>query len=150
MVDLAVPRDIEAQVSELGDVYLYTVDDLEQVVTENLASRREAADDAEKIVDTHASKFMTWIDSLGAVPTIRSLRERVNQQAEDELIRARRRLQSGEPADEVLSQFARALTRKFTHVPSRKLAHVNDEELLEAARILFDLDGFDLDDVDRN
>ena len=140
MVDLAVPRDIEAQVSDLDDVYLYTVDDLQQVISENLATRREAADAAEKIVESHANKFMTWVDSLGAVPTIRSLRERVDRQAGDELARARRRLDAGEPAEEVLAQFARALTRKFTHVPSHKLTHINDEDLLEAARILFDLD----------
>ena len=140
MVDLAVPRDIESQVSELDDVYLYTVDDLEQVVSENLASRKEAATAAEKIVEAHASKFMTWIDSLGAVPTIRSLRERVDQQAEDELAKAKRRLAAGEPPEEVLAQFARTLTRKFTHGPSHKLTHLNDEKLVEAARILFDLD----------
>lgn len=140
MVDLAVPRDIEPQVSDLDDVYLYTVDDLEDVVSENIASRREAANAAEKIVESHASKFMTWIDSLGAVPTIRSLRENIDRQADDELEKARRRLKAGESADEVLSQFARTLTRKFTHVPSHKLTHINDEDLLEAARILFDLD----------
>jgi glutamyl-tRNA reductase len=142
MVDIAVPRDIEAEVDELNDVYLYTIDDLREVVQENMESRQEAAREAEKIIDTQVVDFMHWVKSLDAVPTIRALRESAEALREAELERARRRLARGEDPTKVIEQLARALTNKFTHAPTdvlRRADHDGNNTLLEAARRLFDL-----------
>ena len=140
MVDIAVPRDIEAEVAELNDVYLYTVDDLQGVVQENRQSRAAAAHEAEKIIDVQVLNFMHWIHGLDAVPTIRALREQADSLRERELKRARQKLARGEDPAKVLEQLARALTNKFTHAPTDALRHADlDGELLEAARRLFNL-----------
>jgi len=142
MLDIAVPRDIEAEVAELDDIYLYTVDDLRSVVQENIASRAVAAEEAEKIIETKVVDFMQWVKSLDAVPTIRALRESAEAIREAELRRARRRLAQGADPQEVLEQLARALTNKFTHAPSAALRDADYEgnaELLKAARELFRL-----------
>jgi glutamyl-tRNA reductase len=142
MVDIAVPRDIEAEVGELNDVYLYTIDDLKEVVQENMESRQMAAREAEKIIDTQVADFMRWVKSLDAVPTIRALRESADALREAEVERARRRLALGEDPAKVIEQLARALTNKFTHAPTdvlRKADHDGNGALLEAARRLFGL-----------
>ncbi len=142
LVDIAVPRDIEAEVSELNDVYLYSIDDLREVVQGNIESRQEAAREAEKIIDTQVVDFMHWVKSLNAVPTIRALRESADALREAELERARRRLARGDDPTKVIEQLARALTNKFTHAPTdvlRKADHEGNSALLEAARRLFDL-----------
>ena len=142
MVDIAVPRDIEAEVDELDDVYLYTVDDLKDVVQGNLQSRVLAAHEAEKIIETQVSDFMRWVKSLDAVPTILALRESADAVRETELKRARAKLARGEDPQKVIEELARALTNKFTHAPTDALKqtdHDGNAMLLKAARKLFDL-----------
>jgi len=142
MVDLAVPRDIEPEVGDLDDVYLYTIDDLHDVTQENMQSRVEAAREAEKIIDIQVVDFMHWVRALDAVPAIRQLRDQTNALVEAELERARRRLASGEDPQEVMARLARALANKFTHAPSdtlKKAGHDGDAQLLAAARRLFNL-----------
>lgn len=142
MLDLAVPRDIEAEVAELADVYLYTIDDLKDVVQENMQSREVAAREAEKIIDTKVVDFMAWVRSLDAVPTIRLLRESAAAAREAELKRARARLARGEDPHKVIESLARALTNKFTHAPTdalKRADHDGNESLLAAARRLFNL-----------
>ncbi|MHB8454894.1 MAG: glutamyl-tRNA reductase [Acidiferrobacterales bacterium] len=142
MVDIAVPRDIEPEVRELADVYLYTVDDLQQVVQENLQSRQEAAKEAEKIIDMQVVNFMHWVKSLDSVPTIRALRESAESLRETELRRAQQRLAQGEDPARILAHLARALTNKFTHTPTSALKqadHEGNADLLRAARRLFNL-----------
>ena len=142
MVDIAVPRDIEPEVGELDDVYLYTVDDLQQVVEQNMQSRQEAALEAEKIIDIQVVNFMHWVKSLDSVPTIRALRENASALRDRELKLAQARLARGEDPDKVLTQLARALTNKFTHAPSSALQqadHDGNADLLNAARKLFNL-----------
>jgi len=140
VVDLAIPRDVEPQVSELNNIYLYTVDDLEQVVTENVESRKQAAVEAEKIVENQTLQFMHWFNNLQSIPTIRQLRDRTSMIANSELNNARKRLAAGENAELVLQQFAHALSQKFMHSPTESLRQSHDEELLRATRELFDLD----------
>jgi glutamyl-tRNA reductase len=126
MVDIAVPRDVEAEVADLNDVYLYTIDDIEGVVQENLQSRLQAARDAEKIIDTQVAEFMQWIKSLAAIPSIRALREGAD----------------GEDPQTVIEQLARSLTNKFTHAPTTALKRSRADEnviLPEAVRKLLDL-----------
>lgn len=143
LIDLAVPRDIEAEVAEMDDVYLYAIDDLKDIVQENVQSREAAAHEAEKIIDTRVVDFMRWLRALDAVPTIRALRESADAIREAELRRARQKLARGEDPAVVLEQLARALTNKFTHAPSdtlRRADHDGNDELAAAARRLFNLD----------
>ncbi len=143
LVDIAVPRDIEPQVSELRDVFLYTVDDLEGIIDRNLSARHEAALEAEKIIDLEVVRFMRWLRSLESVPTIRELRSNVQTISEQELEQAKRRLAKGDDPEQILEHLARSLTNKFTHAPSNALkdaAHLGGSGLLHAARKLFDLE----------
>lgn len=142
MVDIAVPRDIESEVGSLSDVYLYTVDDLDQVIQENLKSRQDAAHQAEEIIDTQVTHFMGWLRSLDAVDTIRGYREHGEALRNEELQRAQRLLASGKDPQEVLTQLARGLTNKLLHSPCTNLRQAGfegREDLLQAARELFSL-----------
>jgi len=142
MVDLAVPRDIEAEVGTLDDIYLYTVDDLQNVVEHNMQTRIEAAKEAEKIIDIQVVDFMRWVRSLDSVPTIRQLRESATAVVQAELQRAQKRLARGDDPDKVMAMLARAIANKFTHAPSdalKQASHDGDVYLLEAARKLFKL-----------
>ena len=141
MVDLAIPRDIEPEVADLDDIFLYTVDDLRGVIEENLQARKEAARDAEQIIDVQTLEFMGWLNSLNAVPTIKALRASVDRIAEAEVQRAQKKLQSGEDAGEVIRQLANSLSKKFTHAPTEQLTRNNHDGVLnDAAHRLFKLD----------
>jgi glutamyl-tRNA reductase len=115
MVDLAVPRDIEPEVAQLSDVYLYTVDDLSALVQTAGEKRQAAVQQAEAIIDAGVQSFAHWLDQRAAVPLIQAL----NRQADDwgtvELARARKALARGEPAERVLEALARGLTHKMLH-----------------------------------
>lgn len=142
MVDIAVPRDIEPEVGELNDVYLYTVDDLQEVIEENLRSRREAAKQAEEIIDVQTSQFMNWVRSLGAIATIRAYRESAESLRTEVLNMAQQRLENGKDPTEVLQWLAHTLTNKLIHAPSTRLREAGmegQEQLLEAARELFQI-----------
>jgi glutamyl-tRNA reductase len=128
MVDLAVPRDIEAEVAELDDVFLYTVDDLAQVVTDGMANRQEAAVDAEIIVTARVENFMQWMKKRDAVPTIKALRDQAEMTRQAELEKALRLIQKGESAEKVLEALSNALTNKFLHAPSHALNQAHGEE----------------------
>jgi glutamyl-tRNA reductase len=144
MVDIAVPRDIEPEAAELNDVYLYTVDDLQDVVEDGMRSRREAAEQAEEIIEFHTGEFLAWLRSLDAVNLIQDYRRRAELQRDEVLQSALRRLESGKPAKEVLGFLAHTLTNKLLHGPSARLRRAGrdgESELLEAADELFELDG---------
>ncbi len=137
MVDIAVPRDIEPEVGELDDVYLYTVDDLQEVILENQHSREQAAVQAEEIIDNQVSHFIGWLRSQDAVSTIRAYRESANEIREDVLEKTRRMLARGENPEAAIKYLAHTLTNKLTHRPCsqlRQAAYKGDEELIEAAR----------------
>ena len=119
MVDLAVPRDIEPEVKALGDVYLYTVDDLAQVVQTGQANRQAAVAQAEAIIDAGVQSFMHWIDQRdpagGVVPLIQQLNAQADEWRALELARARKRLAKGDDVDAVLEALSRGLTQKMLH-----------------------------------
>jgi len=143
MVDIAVPRDIEEEVGELDDVYLYTVDDLQEIISEGLRSRQEAALQAEEIIDTQVTHFMGWLRSLDAVSTIRNYRSKIDIIREAELDKAKRMLAQGNDPEKVLTQLARGLTNKIVHTPSAQMKQAGFDgrsDLLDAARELLDLD----------
>lgn len=142
MVDLAVPRDIEAEVEQLDDVFLYTIDDLKHTIAEHLEERREAAQQAESIITQKAHKFMQWLQSLQAMDTIRAYRDKYDHIREAELARAIAQLKHGVSPEEALSQLAHRLSHKFMHAPSvtlRHASHHGEHHMLDIARHLFEL-----------
>jgi glutamyl-tRNA reductase len=121
MVDLAVPRDIEQEVAELDDVFLYTIDDLGTIVSENLDARRSAVEQAEAIIDTQVGQFMHWIKVRETVPLIRQLREHAEETRRQELDRALKALARGEDPAVVLESLSQGLTNKLLHAPTQAL-----------------------------
>ena len=115
MVDLAVPRDIEPEVKALEDIYLYTVDDLAQVVQQGQANRQAAVAQAEVIIDAGVQSFMHWLGQRGTVPLIQQLNAHTDEWRAAELARARKLLAKGESVDAVLEALSRGLTQKMLH-----------------------------------
>ncbi|WP_261842131.1 glutamyl-tRNA reductase [Aliamphritea ceti] len=143
MVDIAVPRDIEPQVAELDDVYLYTVDDLREVIEENVRSRESAAREAEAIVAVGATEFMRQLRSLEAVGTVMAVRNQADQLRQQELEKAIKQLSNGKDPEAVLTNLARGLTNKLIHHPTVQLRQASAEgrtEMLEIAQQLFQLE----------
>jgi glutamyl-tRNA reductase len=142
MVDLAVPRDIEPEVEKLRDVYLYTVDDLQIAVDENIRSRQEAAKQAEEIIDTEVAHFLGWLRAQGATNTIRDFRYQAELLRDEALDKALQTLRAGRPPEEALELLANLLTNKLIHIPSTQLRQAGVYErhdLIAAARELFQL-----------
>lgn len=142
IVDIAVPRDVEAAVGNLDDVYLYAVDDLHDVIEENLQSRHEAARQAEEIIEIQVAHFMGWVKSLDAVDTIRAVRSGAEMVRTEVMNKARQMLAAGRPAEDVLQYVAHTLTNKLLHRPSVNLkmaGYQGRRELIKAARELFEL-----------
>jgi glutamyl-tRNA reductase len=140
MVDLAVPRDIEPEVNSLDDVYLYTVDDLQEVITENLQNRQQAAEQAHEIIDEKVEHFLDWQRSLVAVDVISELRSTTMAFSDEVLKKALKQLAAGQNPEEVLTYMAHTLTNKFLHQPSTELRKAGEQErhdLIQAARRLF-------------
>ena len=119
MVDIAVPRDIEPEVSELDDIYLYTVDDLQSVIEENLQSRREAAAQAEEMVITEVNTFTEWLRAQQHMQLIRYYRQQNDLIRQEVLSKAKHMLDNQQPADAVLEYLAHTLTNKLTHAPTQ-------------------------------
>ena len=140
MVDIAVPRDIEAEVGKLSDVYLYTVDDLTGIVEENRKSRAQAAREAEEIAQLKADQFMQqWRLLADATPLIRDYRLHAEQLRDETLNHALRELQAGHEAEEVVKKLAHQLTNKLTHTPClaiREAGNTGGDTLIQTARSL--------------
>jgi glutamyl-tRNA reductase len=139
MVDLAVPRDIEAEVAALDDVFLYTVDDLAQVVSDGMVNRQTAAVDAEIIVAARVESFMHWLKKRDAVPTIKALRDQAETTRKVELDKAIKMIQKGENAEKVLEALSNALTNKFLHAPSHALNQAHGDEHTKLENVLIQL-----------
>lgn len=146
MVDIAVPRDIEPEVGKLDDVFLFTVDDLKDVIEENLAARREAAEEAEQLILNSVQEFLRNLRIRDAGRMIRVFRQRAQQLAEDELALALSQLEQGQDAREVMQKMCRSLTNKWLHDPTLKIREAsadNRSDLLAAASQLLNLDASD-------
>ncbi|MFY0666849.1 MAG: glutamyl-tRNA reductase [Alteromonas stellipolaris] len=115
LVDLAVPRDIEAQVNELGDAYLYTVDDLQHIVQKNLQNREQAALEAEKLIEKQAGDYMIWKQSQQSIDLVRQYRQKGMEQRDDAVEKALAQLTEGKDAETVLSEMAYKLTNTLLH-----------------------------------
>ncbi|MEH6442581.1 MAG: glutamyl-tRNA reductase [Oceanospirillaceae bacterium] len=143
MIDIAVPRDIEVEVNELDDVYLYTVDDLQQVIQENQQNRQVAALEAEKIIIEGVDKFVLNQRSRNVVSTLTTLRNQTEMLRDQELENALKNLAKGVDAEQVVAEMARRLTNKFLHNPSiqlRKASAQGRTDITELVEDIFQLD----------
>jgi glutamyl-tRNA reductase len=136
MVDLAVPRDIESEVSRMRDVFLYTVDDLGAAVQIGIEHRQSAVAQAEAIIETRVQAFMQWLDGRSVVPLIRDLHETSEQLRRAEVERARKLLAKGEDIDAVLEALSKGLTAKFLHGPQQALHSADSDERARLAQLL--------------
>ena len=136
MVDLAVPRDIETEVAQLDDVFLYTVDDLAQVVTDGIGNRQEAAMTAETIVTARVETFMHWLQKRDSVPTIKALRDQAETMRTAELEKALKMIQKGENAEKVLEMLSLAITKKLLHAPSHALNQTHGDEHIRLEQLI--------------
>ncbi|MGH8597599.1 MAG: glutamyl-tRNA reductase, partial [Gammaproteobacteria bacterium] len=139
VVDLAVPRNVEPSASTLDDIYLYSIDDLNLVISENFELRRAAAAQAEELVDRYAAGFMDWMQSLDGEEIIKAYRGHADTIANEILARARRRLTNGEDPTVVFTALAYSLTNKLIHRPLSKIREAAGEgrlDLLDNAREL--------------
>jgi glutamyl-tRNA reductase len=136
MVDLAVPRDIEPEVKQLQDIYLYTVDDLGEIVKLGRESRAGAVHDAEAIITLGVSDFMHWVSTRELVPTIRALREEAERSRQREVEQAIRRLSLGDDPRLVIDRLSRSLTNKLLHAPSHALNNLGEGSRDELAQLL--------------
>ncbi len=142
-VDIAVPRDLEAGVGDLGDIYLYSIDDLDKVIQEGQGSREAAAVEAGRLLDEEIRRYANIERSKEVVPVIAAIREQSQHVCDDVNAQARRRLARGESADDAIAFATASLMKKLLHKPSvtlRKAGEVSDHELIDAARKLFGLD----------
>jgi glutamyl-tRNA reductase len=131
VVDLAVPRDVEPEAAELDDVFLYSIDDLSNIVRGNLQIRKEAVAQAEEMIAAQADSFLRWLEGRTVVPTITALHGHHDQLRAAELERVRRLLASGTSPEQALELLARGLTNKFLHAPTQALNQAGDAERAE-------------------
>ncbi|HEY5899647.1 MAG TPA: glutamyl-tRNA reductase [Burkholderiales bacterium] len=136
MVDLAVPRDIEPEAAELDDVFLYSVDDLAQIVSANIDARRSAVAQAEVIIETQVGQFMHWMETRESVPLIRALRGRADEARREELERALRLLAKGEDPAKALEALSQGIVNKLMHAPTQALNEAAGEERRALAETL--------------
>ena len=151
LVDIAVPRDIEASVAELDDVFLYTIDDLRRVIDENLRSRQAAAREAEAMIDLQVEHYLAWRHALHEQNPLMHLRRDAETQRDQVLARAKQLLANGRDPQQALEFLANTLTSKLLHTPSASLRDAalrGDTELLRAATRLFEIKNEDASEAD--
>jgi glutamyl-tRNA reductase len=132
MVDLAVPRDIEPEVKDLRDVYLYTVDDLTEVINSGQVHRQAAVVDAEVIIDDGVQKFMTWLAQRKDVPLIQDLNIQADSWRQAEVMRARKLLDKGQSIESVLESLSVGMMKKMLNGPLRELNHAEEPQRMKA------------------
>lgn len=150
MLDIAVPRDIETEVGDLPDVYLYTVDDLQAVIDQNRKSREEAARHALAIIERGVESFRREQRALDAVDTIRAYRNKAEQLRDQELKKALNQLRAGADPDRVVHQLARNLTNKLLHAPTSALREASAKGEYDTLRLAHDLFAITQDDIERS
>lgn len=136
LVDLAVPRDIEAQVAELEDAYLYTVDDLQNIVSQNMQSRQQAAAQAETMIAAGVADFSQWLQLQGNIDWVRDYRERCEAVRHELVQRALKQLASGQDAEKVLQEMATKLSNRLMHAPTKTIRHLLQDDRVEAKTLI--------------
>jgi len=143
MVDIAVPRDIHPDVGKLGNIYLYTIDDLQKVVDENLSKRTEAAEAASSDVEESVDEFMRWLNSARAAVYLKNLHKHARENSDELVGKALRKIRAGQDPEQVIQKLAHTLTKRILHLPStrlRRAAEEQDDDLLRVANRLFEPD----------
>jgi len=141
LVDIAVPRDIHPDVGKLGNVYLYTIDDLQKVVDKNLSKRNEAAKAASGDIDESVDEFLRWLNSARAAVYLKNLHKHARMNSDELVTRALRKIRAGQDPEQVVTQLAHTLTKRILHLPSTRLrqaAEEQDDDLLRVANRLFE------------
>lgn len=136
LVDLAVPRDIEAQVAELEDAYLYTVDDLQNIVAQNMQSRQHAAAQAEQMIAEGVADFSQWLALQGNIDWVRDYRERCEAVKQELLQRALNQLASGQSADKVMTELATKLSNRLMHAPTRTIRQLLQDDTTQPQTLI--------------
>ncbi len=142
LVDLAVPRDIEQQVAELEDAYLYTVDDLQSIVVQNLNNRQQAAEQANVMIASGAADFQQWLQLQDKADWLRDYRQRCEQVKAELLVRAQNQLAAGQDPEKVMAELATKLSNRLMHSPTRairQLLQSDQPEASELVKVLVDL-----------
>ncbi|MFT4887282.1 MAG: glutamyl-tRNA reductase [Pseudohongiellaceae bacterium] len=139
LVDLAVPRDIEQEVGELADAYLYSIDDISEVIEDGVKSREEAADQAKSIIERGVEEYRKQVKSLDAVSTLRAFRDKAASIREQELQKALKSLEKGDSPESVLNSLARGITNKLIHSPSVVMKKASAEGRLDVLKITQEL-----------
>tara|TARA_B110000238_G_scaffold200110_1_gene249120 strand:+ start:1500 stop:2555 length:1056 start_codon:yes stop_codon:yes gene_type:complete len=142
VIDLAIPRDVEPEAAQLQDIYLYSVDDLKQVIQENMQSRINAAEEAEIIIDDEVTKFYKWMRGQDVTDVIRTYRSQAEQHKNETIEKATRMLKQGKSSEEAIQFLANTLVNKLLHSPTEALKSAgaeNHQELLEAAKTILGL-----------
>ncbi|MEQ1662895.1 MAG: glutamyl-tRNA reductase [Thiobacillus sp.] len=145
IVDLAVPRDVEAEVATMDDVFLYSVDDLGEVVQEGMDNRVAQVAQAEAIIETSVDSFIHWMEGRELVPVIRALRDQAEHHRQHEIDKAAKALMRGDDPAAVLDAMSQALTNKLLHAPTHALNHATRSERETFARLIRQLYGLDQD-----
>jgi glutamyl-tRNA reductase len=143
IVDIAVPRDVEPEAAELKDVYLYTIDDLTEIIEENVKQRRAAADEAELLVEDGANLYLRERRAHHGQAMLRRFRDRAAAVQQQELERALKDLRRGADAEKVLASLSRSLTNKLIHTPTTAIREASADgraDLLEYLKSLYQLD----------
>jgi glutamyl-tRNA reductase len=141
LVDIAVPRDIHPDTAALDSVFLYTIDDLQNVVDKNLSRRNKAAEAAGTDVDESVNEFMRWMNSARATVYLKKLHRHAQANSDELVAKALRKINAGKDPEQVITQLASTLASRILHLPSTRLreaAERQDDELLKAAGRLFD------------
>jgi glutamyl-tRNA reductase len=136
LVDLAVPRDIEPEVSQLEDAYLHTLDSLGRIIEQNLGRRQAAIVEADAIIEEHTQRFMHWMEVRKSVPLIQQLRAKADQYRSDEVLRAQRLLLNGEDPAKVLEILSQSLTNKLLHHPLKALKDSGGDQRKTPAEVV--------------
>jgi len=142
IADLAIPRDVEPEVENLEDVYLYNIDDLQSIIQQNLKNRQAAAKQAEALIEIQALHYMRQLRILNASDTITGLRNKIETLRHQALLKATQQLQNGKDPQAVIQQLSRSLTNKFLHQPTLKLREAAYDERVDVLKLIKDL--FDL------
>jgi glutamyl-tRNA reductase len=144
IVDIAIPRDVDPQVADEANVFLYNIDDLRRLIDDTLERRQEAVEAADKIVLTHAHEFLAWFASLEVVPVIRAMREQADEVRQAELSRLLARPGLSDADRDAIADFSQRFLNKLLHVPTVRLregaASGRAAELVDALKYLYGLD----------
>ncbi|MCH8536543.1 MAG: glutamyl-tRNA reductase [Alkalimonas sp.] len=136
LVDLAVPRDIETQVAELDDAYLYTVDDLQTIIAQNRESRQQAAQQAELIIGQGVAEFQQWQVLQGNVDWVRDYRQQCEQIKNELLAKAVNQLVAGQEPEKVMAELANKLSNRLMHSPTKAIRHLVQEEQVQPQALI--------------